>query len=832
VSDTRVRPRTVPTGDGASGPDAPDRPARGSFGTALALPAAAAATTWWAMLSWSGFTARPSQFLVPLALVLAVVALAGAGLRWARTPGPVVVAVQVVGAAVVCALVLTGQPLPGAGLVEAVRQAAVTSTQYAAPVPATPDISIRALLLVGGALAGLLLDLVACTLRRVPLAGIPLLVVYSVPVSILGAGPAWWVFGGSAGGFLLMLYLQERRQVRRWGRALDHRAPHDTTGDGRRRTAVAVGAAATVAALLAPLAVPTVGLSLLDLGTGGDGDSDISIDNPTADLRRNLTRPDDVPLLDVRTDDPDPSYLRISVLNRFTDNTWSSGDRAIPTDQVADGALPPLEGVDPDVPATEHDYEVSVAEDFDSRWLPTQAPVSAVDAEGDWRFDTETMDFLAGEDDLSTAGLDYTMTAVDLDYSARVLDTAAQSYPQLPDELTRVPEDLPAVVGDLAREVTAEARTPYEQAAALQQWYRRDGGFEYSLDSVPERVGVDELETFLDQRVGYCQQFAASMAVMARTLGIPARVAVGFLTPEQLTDDTYRYSAFDLHSWPELYFPGSGWVRFDPTPAARVGSVPGYSRGLEPRDPGPTADPTAQPSTRPSTAPTGPVRTEDPTAGQDTSSDVGTDEAPGFPWGRVLVVLLVLVAATVAVRLPGALRVRRRAAREADGGPEACWAELRDSAIDLGVPWPEGRSPREVRGVVTGHLAAVEVAPGPTTGSAARAGDDEGDRSRWEAPARPARGPGRNPEADDALARLTDAVERSRYARHETSYAAGTLVTDLRACRAALQAGAGARARRRARWLPASVLPGGSGRPGPAAGDAGSSATGELASRR
>ncbi|MGM3293757.1 transglutaminase-like domain-containing protein, partial [Escherichia coli] len=82
--------------------------------------------------------------------------------------------------------------------------------------------------------------------------------------------------------------------------------------------------------------------------------------------------------------------------------------------------------------------------------------------------------------------------------------------------------------------------------------------------------GGDELEEFLtddeDGRTGYCEQFASAMAVMARSLGIPARVAMGFLEPTEEGRGQWVYSTDDLHAWPELYFAGQGWVRFEPTP--------------------------------------------------------------------------------------------------------------------------------------------------------------------------------------------------------------------------------------------------------------------------
>ena len=146
--------------------------------------------------------------------------------------------------------------------------------------------------------------------------------------------------------------------------------------------------------------------------------------------------------------------------------------------------------------------------------------------------------------------------------------------------MTDLPNDLDPIVHELAVTVTAEEPTRFEKAVALQQWFREKGGFTYD-DQVDLGNGTDDLVRFLTEgdggRTGYCEQFAAAMAVMARDLGIPARVAVGFLVPEQVGTDEYVYSAHDLHAWPELFFSGSGWVRFEPTPPGRASGVPDYT---------------------------------------------------------------------------------------------------------------------------------------------------------------------------------------------------------------------------------------------------------------
>ena len=100
---------------------------------------------------------------------------------------------------------------------------------------------------------------------------------------------------------------------------------------------------------------------------------------------------------------------------------------------------------------------------------------------------------------------------------------------------------------------------------ALQDWFRTN--FDYSLDS-PAGHGDDALVDFLESGVGYCEQFAGAYAAMARSLGIPARVAVGFTPGNEDPDDPglYRVLGRHAHAWPEVYFPGTGWVAFEPTP--------------------------------------------------------------------------------------------------------------------------------------------------------------------------------------------------------------------------------------------------------------------------
>jgi hypothetical protein len=116
-----------------------------------------------------------------------------------------------------------------------------------------------------------------------------------------------------------------------------------------------------------------------------------------------------------------------------------------------------------------------------------------------------------------------------------------------------------------ARAVTGETRSPYAAVVALETWFRSTGGFTYS-EEPGATPGLPPLVGFvMDTKTGYCQHFAGAMALMARLLGIPARVAAGFVSGKY-QDDFWQVTDHDAHTWVEVWFPPYGWLPFDPTP--------------------------------------------------------------------------------------------------------------------------------------------------------------------------------------------------------------------------------------------------------------------------
>ncbi|MCA1831763.1 MAG: DUF3488 and DUF4129 domain-containing transglutaminase family protein [Actinomycetota bacterium] len=232
------------------------------------------------------------------------------------------------------------------------------------------------------------------------------------------------------------------------------------------------------------------------------------------------------------------------------------------------------------------------------------------------------------------------------------------------DRYLSLPGNLPPVVRSLAEFVTSQAGTRLEKAIALQDYLRR---FDYDLE-VALHHGYSDLVRFLTEvRAGYCEQFASAMAVMARAIGIPARVAVGFGTGELVEPDTYQVGSQHAHAWVEVHFPSFGWMAFEPTPRTDGFDVPGYTRFA----PG-AAQPTVAPTSAPATSTPSPSATATPS--RDRGDQGAAIPSGGGPSRRVVLpaavgggtILLLLLG------LPGMALVRRvLRRRRAHSAPQA-----------------------------------------------------------------------------------------------------------------------------------------------------------------
>jgi len=164
----------------------------------------------------------------------------------------------------------------------------------------------------------------------------------------------------------------------------------------------------------------------------------------------------------------------------------------------------------------------------------------------------------------------YTTTvSVNMASSAQ-LSGAGNDYPEwITQHYLQLPDDLPHRVGDLAVAITDNVSSPYEKAVTVQKFLN---GYKYNEDvESPSRLG-DEVDAFLfQQKEGVCTDFATAMVVMLRSIGIPSRLVTGY-APGELEGSTGAFiiRGRDYHAWPEVYFPGYGWIEFEPTPGSIV----------------------------------------------------------------------------------------------------------------------------------------------------------------------------------------------------------------------------------------------------------------------
>ncbi len=447
----------------------------------------------------------------------------------------------------------------GEALAAALEEVAVVS----APAPTTP--LLVALSVAGVGAIALVVDALAVTGRWAAAAGLPLLALYAVPAAVVPDGVPWPLFVIGAVGYLFLLLADGRQRIGRWGRVVGTRgrsgaiAPEPLSAMGRR-----IGLIALAAAVISPLALPFLDENVLGNGSGGgsggSGGRTVATVNPLVSLQRDLVRVDDAEVLRYTTTARGPDYLRMVTLDTFDGVQWQPAVlRARAAAQVADG-LPDPPGLSDDVRRSRVTTTIEVGPLEENR-LPLPYPAARVDIEGDWRYDEATLNVLTPDEGRTTQGIEYTVESVQPNPTAAQLRRAGEA----PEDVLRYTE-LPPVTplaAQLAEEVAGDAPTDFDAALALQSWFRGEGGFAYDLTVQPR--SDDALADFLTDRRGYCQQFAGAFAVMARLLGIPARVNVGF-APGAATDEGWAVTWHDVHAWPELYFEGAGWVRFEPTP--------------------------------------------------------------------------------------------------------------------------------------------------------------------------------------------------------------------------------------------------------------------------
>ncbi|MFL5737197.1 MAG: DUF3488 and DUF4129 domain-containing transglutaminase family protein [Actinomycetota bacterium] len=380
-------------------------------------------------------------------------------------------------------------------------------------------------------------------------------------------------------GVLATFLADSVRRLRLWGPIWqwEGRSGRSRSVPFRGATRVAVIAIGT--AVLLPGLLPGFGAGpLVDLNSG-NGETHI---DPFVSIQATLLQKQPQTLFTVES--PIQSYWRMLSLDRFdaTHSTWDTSDPKV-TDgsAIAEGALAlpgePAGGL-PGTPTRSMGLVPPVTQTITVRspmhegetWLPMAFAPQGVSFPSSIRYDADLVTAFAPH--AVDAGTRYTVTSEVSEPTRNDLEqvppVAEWSSPP-PARYVSLPSALPQYLDRLAHEIVEEAgaTTPFDQALAIQN-YLRSERFIYNLHA-DYSADPNSLVDFLTKtHAGMCQQFAGSMAVLVRELGLPARVAVGY-RPGNVLDpahpDVYTVTTEQLHAWVEVLLPGYGWIAFEPT---------------------------------------------------------------------------------------------------------------------------------------------------------------------------------------------------------------------------------------------------------------------------
>jgi transglutaminase-like putative cysteine protease len=399
--------------------------------------------------------------------------------------------------------------------------------------------------------------------------------------------------------------------------------------------------------------------------------------------------------------------MRLVALSDYTGATWEASTVYGPIGTVAS----------PDLPAgvrqAQAQVEVTIGK-LTGPWLPTSGyptATSAADA---------VVDASSGSMVLPTGvhqGFSYSIESTvdasdDADLlTAQVPDThIARRYLALPE--------LPFALAEYARRTVADARTPFEKAVAIEAVVR--AGRQPDAEA-PVGSSYARLETFLfgeqgtsGANKGTAEQFASAYAVLARAVGLPTRVVVGFQPVTPGSNGVAIVHAADATAWPEVYFTGWGWVPFDPVSGTDSGPTSASKREVINR----LATPTPTPSTP---AVSGPPLPSKAPAPHTASQQVPTSK----PWYLVLFALPILIFG-----LLGGLRAGRRARLRRTGAPGA-WAYVLDSLQLAGRTPMRAKPAPEIAGELENPAAARLAILADRAAFAPNPAPPEADRAAW-----------------------------------------------------------------------------------------------------
>jgi transglutaminase-like putative cysteine protease len=462
----------------------------------------------------------------------------------------------------------------GALVSEGLRSASVDF----APVPPRPGYMI--LLTAAVWVASALGEVATFRWRRPLLASVAPMALFSLAM-VVGTRQGTTFFLALFLGTLFTFWgVDSSHRLRSWGRWVSafttQEAPAESpTASVARR----MGMSCVAAAVLAPLLLPSLdkglvawrtGASPEGIGTGAGPSASIDL---LVSLAPTLTEQTSQELFVVEADAP--AYWRLTSLADFDGRDWRPARPERVTMSQAGTVAAYQFGAAPPPTRLMNVFQRFEITGLGSDVLPAATHPSFVSLAGTGS-DELVVDAGTGElrvADAVARGLRYSVQSRVPGATWTALENAALGDPGA--VYTALPEGISAEVAELARRWTAGEDTPFRRLVAIQDRLR---AFEYSLEVTPEDSS-DYLTQFLTEtQRGYCQQFATAFAVLARLLGYPARVSVGFLpgATSNRRPDRYVVTGTDAHAWPEVYFEDFGWVAFEPTPRSSA-QQPSYT---------------------------------------------------------------------------------------------------------------------------------------------------------------------------------------------------------------------------------------------------------------
>jgi transglutaminase-like putative cysteine protease len=642
-----------PPNRGGNGPTA---------GSTLAMPAMGAVASICSATAISGVVAGLGWLSYAIVSVVVCVAT-GTAMRALRVPGPVIWVGQLFVLLCLTVTLFTSSGflvvLPGPTALHDLGvvfgQAGADIQNGIPPVAADQPILCLVVLAIGG--VAIAVDTLAVTAKVPAAAGLILLCVYAVPASLDDQLLPWWSFVLGAAAFTVLLAVDGVQRHQAWRGKLG--LPTVATTGVAPATA-AVTTVAVVLALFVGATFTVIGTVGRLPGSGGNGDGvtgQLGIE-PFTKLQGMLGNQGNAELFDVTgLPSNSPPYLQAITLPDYVAGQGWVTSRQMPAGVAANGPLPYAPGEPAGDPTTKITIQSVNWKDV---WLPTFGlPNRLQGVAVDYRYDRDSGIVYSVA---SRQPGSYTETA-DLTVPTQFeLEAVGQDYSAIDPKYLRI-SGVDHRVVQLATDITANSVTEFDKAQALFSYFHNaNNGFTYSTQTAKPVTGDPLVDFLVYGKTGFCEQFASAMGAMLRTLGIPARIALGF-TDGFASGGHQTITTQDAHAWVQVYFAGYGWVNFDPTPLGDGRQqVPGFLPNSGTNGANSNAgrqNPDRQPA---DTTPTPAAKQPAPT--HPTPSGVGRTSGPSGPpsWQVWMVLVLVLVAAasTVMARRRGAPPVRRR----------------------------------------------------------------------------------------------------------------------------------------------------------------------------